>query len=147
MTASTDLVRNGIYQQPFTSSTIPAGSAVALTNNTTANVTSISLPAGTYDISAQVEFVLAAATTTLLQSGPSLTTATLPTQAGGSGLGTDALVTIPLAATLGSFTNSNGCIEIQLVITQTTTVFLTAQASFSAGAVSVYGTLRARQSA
>ena len=146
MSCVVDPTRNGTGQQQslFTSS-IPVGSAVSLTNNTAANITSIALPAGNFDVSGQVEFALGAATATTVFAGPSVVSATLPTQGGGAGIGTDALVTIPLNVTITSYTVTLGCIEISLSITAPTTVYLVALAQFTVGTVSVYGTLRARQ--
>ena len=74
----------------FVTATVAVGAAVALTTATTANVTSISLTAGDWDVSGQVNFTPGATTSiTVLQCGVSLTTATLAGQAGGAGLGTD----------------------------------------------------------
>lgn len=129
----------------FASSTVAAGAAVALTAATSADITSISLTAGDWDVSGQADFVLAGVTATLFQSGISLTTATLPAQAGGSGLGTDALVGVPLLTTLLSATYSQNIAPVRLNIAVTTTVFLVARAAFSAGTTTGYGTIRARR--
>jgi hypothetical protein len=129
----------------FITSTVASGSAVALTTATSANVTSISLTAGDWDISGQIDYALIAATSTLFQSGISLTSATLPSQAGGSGLGTDPLAQIPLTTTLLSATYGQGVGPVRLSIAATTTVFLVANQTFSAGSSSAYGTIRARR--
>src|SRR5579863_4104971 len=66
-------------------STIPSGSAVALTTATPANVTSVALTPGDWDVWGVVDFNPAGTTSiTQLISSMSLTTATLSTQAGGS---------------------------------------------------------------
>jgi hypothetical protein len=117
----------------------------ALSTGTTANVGSISLTAGDWDIANMVNFLLTAATVTLLQAGPSLTTATLPSQAGGAGLGTDGLSTFPFNATTASVIVQIPATIVRLSIAATTTVFLTVQATFSVGTVSAYGTIRARR--
>lgn len=129
----------------FVTATVVAGSAVSLTTATSANVTSISLTAGDWDISSFVDYVLTGATATLLQSGASLTTAVLPTQAGGSGLGTDALATDPNVKTTLTGTEQQDGGPVRLSISATTTVFLVAQATFSVGTVTAYGTIRARR--
>lgn len=133
------------YTKGFVTSTVASGSAVSLTSATGANVTSISLPAGDWDISAQVDFALTGATSTSHQSGISLTSATLPTQAGGSGLGTDALAILPMPTTGLSGTLTQAIAQVRLLISATTTVYLVAQAAFSVGSESAYGTIRARR--
>jgi hypothetical protein len=125
----------------YTATTVTAGAAVSLTNVTTANITSKSLAAGTYLIWATGDFTLAAATVTQFQLGLSVTTATLPTQAGGSGVGLDPLMTLPIALAAVSATYSGVVGPTNLVIAATTTLFLVTQVAFSAGTVSAYGTL------
>ena len=129
----------------FVTSMVAAGAAVALTTATGKNVTSMSLTAGDWDVSGQVDFVLSGVTATLFQSGISLTTNTLPAQVGGSGLGTDALVGVPLLTTVLSATYCQGIAPVRISLAITTTVYLVAQAAFSAGTNAAYGTLRARR--
>lgn len=129
----------------FVTATVAAGSAVSLVNATGKNVTSISLTAGDWDVNAQVNFVLAGATSTLHQSGISLTTNTLPTQAGGAGLGTDPLAALPLPTTVLSGTMSQDISPIRISIAATTTVYLVAQSSFSVGTETAYGSINARR--
>jgi hypothetical protein len=125
--------------------TVAVGSAVSLTTATGTNVASISLTAGDWDLSGQVDFVLAGVTATLFQSGISLTTATLPSQAGGSGLGTDALVGVPLLTTVLSATYGQSIAPVRLSLAASATVYLVAQSAFSAGTNTAYGTIRARR--
>jgi len=129
----------------FITATVAVGSAVSLTNATGANVTSISLTAGDWDVSAQNDFVLTGATSTSHQSGISLTSATLPSQAGGSGLGTDALAVLPMPTTGLSGTLTQPIPPVRINLAATTTVYLVAQAAFSVGSESAYGTIRARR--
>ncbi len=129
----------------FITATVAVGSPVALTNATGANVTSISLTAGDWDVSAQVDFILTGATSTSHQSGISLTTGTLPSQAGGSGLGTDALAVLPMPTTVLSGTLTQPIPPVRISLSATTTVYLVAQAAFSVGSESSYGTIRARR--
>ncbi len=122
-----------------------SGAAVSLASPTAATVVSITLDPGTYDVSAQCEFVLAGATSTLHQIGISATAATLPTQAGGSGIGTDPLTTFPIPTTTLTNTLSLGIPPVQVTLTAQTIIYLVAAATFSVGTETVYGTLRARR--
>jgi hypothetical protein len=133
------------YVGEIVTSTVASGSAVSLTTVTPANVTSISLTAGDWDVNGIVDFNLGAATSNLMQCGPSLVSATLPTQAGGSGLGPDALAQDQSSLTLDTGLQTEGGNDVRLSISATTTVYLVASATFSAGTVSAYGTLRARR--
>lgn len=126
--------------------TVAAGSAVSLTTATSANVTSISLTAGDWDVSAQVVHNAAATTSiTLLQIGISATSATLPTQVGGSGIGTDPLGIERRAASVpaGALTTAVGPVRVSLAAT--TTIYLVANDTFTVSTMSAYGTLRARR--
>lgn len=129
----------------FITATVAAGSPQSLSNGTGANVTSISLTAGDWDVSAQVNFILTGVTATLFQSGISLTTGTLPSQAGGSGLGTDGLANVPLLTTVLSATYSQPINPVRISIATTTTVYLVALGTFSVGTLTGYGTIRARR--
>jgi hypothetical protein len=122
-----------------------SGSAVSLTNNTTANVNQISLSPGTYLVWGVCTFGFGSATFTTLSASLSLTSATLATQAGGSGLGPD-----PLSVQVSNLTGENGnytiiCGPTILTLAATTTLYQVAQALFSAGSVSVDGTLNVIQ--
>lgn len=126
--------------------TVASGSAVSETTATPVNVTSLSLEAGDWELSAVVDRTLTGTTATIYGAGISLTTATMPGQAGGSGLGTDALVTQSAAfgATVTG-TYSTAIPPVSLSVTATTTVYLVAADTFSAGTVAVFGTLRAKR--
>ena len=129
----------------FVTATVPIGSAISLTTATSVNITSISLTAGDWDVTGLLNFNLTGATGTLFQSGPSLTTGVLPTQPGGAGLGTDALAILPIPVTglTGDLTQIAG--KVRVSIAATTTVFLVAQATFTVGTCTGFGTLRARR--
>lgn len=129
----------------FVTATVASGSAVSLSNGAGTNVTSISVTAGDWDISGTVDIILAGATGTLSQGGISLTTATLPSQAGGSGLGTDGLTLIPLSVAAFSNTVSVTIPPVRLLVAATTTVYLVAQQAFTVGTATAYGTIRARR--
>lgn len=125
--------RIGEYQ----SATIASGSAVSLTTATTVNITSVSLTAGEWDISGVVDFVLATATVTQLQAGTSSTSATIGSQ--------DTFQQSITGFTLLSGTTTVPPPLSRIVITVTTTLYLVATATFSAGTITGYGTIRARR--
>ena len=129
----------------FITSNIPVGSAVALTTAVVTNITSVSLTAGDWDIEGSVDFALTGVTATQLVCGASLTSATLPTQAGGAGLGTDAWVNLPLTLAGVTSTIVSNFPSTRVSINATTTVFLIAQIGFSLGTVTGYGSIRARR--
>jgi hypothetical protein len=132
------------YVGEFVTATV-ATPGSGLTTATPLNVTNISLTAGDWDIWTCIDYLYTAATVTDIRGGPSLTTITLPTQAGGSGLGTDGLAICPANFVTISDTQTLDSGPVRLSIAATTTVFLVAQATFSAGTVSAFGTIRARR--
>jgi hypothetical protein len=126
--------------------TVASGSAVSLTTATSANIATLSLTAGDWDCSAQVTHNAAATTSvTLLQIGISATTATLPTQAGGSGIGTDPLAIFRQAAAVpgGALTTNVGPVRVSL--SGTTNIFLVANDTFTVSTMTGYGTIRCRR--
>lgn len=160
MTATTDSVRNGAGPATgtttndnagagqlgeFITATVPVGSAVSLTTATTANMTSITLTPGDWDINCQVNFNITGGTVTDVRMGPSPTSATIATQPAQGVVGTDALVVSPLglAGATGVYTLGN--IDVRVSTASTVTIFATTLANFSVGTVSVYGTIRARR--
>lgn len=129
----------------FVTATVASGSAVVLSTNTGKSVTSISLGAGDWDVSGVINYILTGVTGTLFQSGVSLTDNTLPTQAGGSGLGTDGVVNVPLVTTTLSATFGSAISPVRVSIAATTTIYLVAQETFSLGSATAFGTIRARR--
>lgn len=131
----------------FITATVASGSAVALTTATTANITSISLTAGDWDVEGIIDLTFAATTSyTQLTGGLSLTSATLATQAGGGGLGTDpntAFATPAQVPTALAFSLETGMVRCSFAAT--TTVFLVANCTFTVAALSAFGTIRARR--
>lgn len=122
------------------SSSIPAGSAVSLTTGVQANVTSISLTAGDWDIWANVAFLPAASTvTTVWASAVSTTSATIPVGPNGGAF----TQYTGFSITGGSYFTPVGMLRISLA--STTTVFLVAQANFTVSTETVYGFLGARR--
>lgn len=128
-------------------STVPVTSAVNLSPSTASNVTSINVPPGTWDLDYKVNYGFAAATVTLAAEGASLVSATLPTQAGGNGLGPDSLSgqLVNAIVLTGMFSQTGTTVQLIATTVPYTTVYLVALCAFSLGAVSAYGTLRARQ--
>ena len=130
----------------FVTATVAAGGAVALTTAVAANVTSISLTAGDWDVNGQVDHLIAATTSlTQLNASMSLTTAALSPQAGGAGLGTDATATASFAAMVPTANITQGLVMTRLSVSATTTVFLVAQDTFTLSTISAFGTIRARR--
>lgn len=127
-------------------STVAVGAPVSETTATPVDVTSISLTAGDWEVSGQVDRVLTGVTATIYGAGLGVATATLLTQAGGSGVGTDCLTT--QTATFGTTLTGNYATKVgpvRVTLAATTTIYLIAADTFSAGTVGVYGTLRARR--
>lgn len=125
--------------------TVASGAAVALTSPTAKNVTSVSLTAGDWDVSGAVSFTLAGATCTLAQAGISAATNALPTQAGGSGIGTDPLVGGSFLSTALTGVQNLAIPPVRVTLAATTTIYLVAQTTFSLGTSAAYGTIRARR--
>ena len=125
-------------------SNVPLVSAVSQpTTATPITVTSIALPGGVYLISGQVEFVFATATVTQLQAGISFASATFGPQSNSGGWNGDTYTLQPFVVTAASPTISfpAGC--TQPIATSSATVYLVAAATFSAGTVSIAGTINA----
>lgn len=130
----------------FITATVPVGSAVALTTGVAANVTSISLTAGDWDVSGTIDHNIAATTSlTQINSGISLTTAALAPQTGGAGLGTDPTLTLSYAAMVPGLGIVQGTPLVRVSVSATTTVYLVAQDTFTLSTISAYGTIRARR--
>lgn len=127
-------------------STVASASAVSLTSTTAANVTSISLTAGDWDVDGVVDFNLAASTNvTVYNAAISLTSATLPTQPGGSGLGTDPITVINQAAQVPGGLVVVATPTVRVSLAATTTVYLVASSTFTVSTNAAYGTIRARR--
>lgn len=131
----------GYIGQPL-SSLIVSGSAVSLTTATPANVTSIALTAGDWDVMGEITYVATSATVVAAatwEGGINTTTATLPTD------GTEAFYATPAAITTASF---NATITISRKIINSasaSTAYLVAEATFTVGTVTAYGNITARR--
>jgi len=125
------------YVGEFVNSLVASGSPVSLTTATPANVTSISLTAGDWDVEGNINFSASSATVTGTQGGISTTTASLPTD------GSE--VYSGVQVTLLSEKDSVSMPRKRINVSSTTTVFLVAQSTFSAGSVGAFGTINARR--
>lgn len=144
-TATNDSAGVGIIGE-FITATVAVGGAVSLTTATPANVTSISLTAGDWDVNAQVVHNAAATTNvTIVQIGISVTSATLPTQAGGSGIGTDPLAIERRAASVPGGALTTAVSPVRVSLAATTTIYLVVNDTFTVSTMSAYGTIRARR--
>jgi len=120
-----------------TVSSVVSGSAISLTTATPTNITSISLNAGTYEISGIVNFTGAITVTGAQLASVNTTSATIGTQ------GNNAVSSVVPTAGFLLGDNSVSIPSWILTIATTTTVFLIGQASFSLGTTSVYGRISA----
>lgn len=125
----------------YVSSTVLVGSAVALTTATTANITSISLTAGDWDVWVNARFTGGATTTVqFLQAGISTTSATLSTAPGQVSNsfhnGQTPFASITLDRSVG---------PIRFSLAGTTTVFFVVSATFATSTCSGFGIIQARR--
>lgn len=122
----------------FISSTVASGSAVSLTTGTPANVTSISLTAGDWDVRGVVYYKQGAATTVTYTyasiSSVSATVAGLDGSTVGTvGAGGNA---VDWAVSVPSF---------RVSVSATTTIYLVAQSGFAVSTSAAYGAIAARR--
>lgn len=115
-------------------------SGVSMTSGTAANITSISLTAGDWDVSGQVVAVAAGSTSvTQLSVGVNTVSASIPAVAAGLGVS-------QLTGTLGTGTlPAIGTMPTRINVSTTTTVYLVAQVTFSTSTCTVNGYIRARR--
>jgi hypothetical protein len=124
----------------YISSTVLVGAAVSLTNNTPANVTSISLSAGDWDVTATIADIPAGSTVvSTLIAAISTASATLGASPLSGGYVSDAntrptgfAVTIPVGTR-------------RLSLASATTVYLVAQSGFTVSTSAAYGFIGARR--
>ena len=121
-------------------STVLVGSAVSLTTATAADVTSISLTAGDWDVWGNVGLSLNAATThTRFDAWISATSATFPTPPNGGAIsGIRATMETGIAQFL-----STGTTRVSIALT--TTYYLSARCSFAVNTLAAYGYIGARR--
>ncbi|MBN9035448.1 MAG: hypothetical protein J0H53_05215 [Rhizobiales bacterium] len=138
-TATNDNASSGRLGE-YIAAELAIGSAQAASSNSVYNLASISLAAGDWDVSNVLGMVgtTTGATVSTLDGGASLTSGTLD-------------------VTLGRYTRFQGTLAIgvnsmvmpgprtRFSLASTTTVYLTARAVYSGGAVSLYGRIEARR--
>jgi hypothetical protein len=116
-------------------SAVASGAAITLTTIIAANVTSINLTAGVWDVTGGVEFLAAAITGTSFQASINTTSATVGTD--GDNL---------FATAYPPTANSSNCVIVppyRITLTTTTTVFLVVVAVFTVGTLKAYGRISA----
>jgi hypothetical protein len=121
----------------YVESVIVFGSAVSLVDSVSANLTSISLTAGDWDVEGNVIFFSAAGTVTQSEAGISIVSATQPGSALRAYSGVQHIV--------ASYSDSILPPKTRISIAGTTTVFLVATCTFSAGTIQVFGSMSARR--
>lgn len=127
----------------FVSSTVVSGSAVSLTTVVSANITSISLTAGDWDVAALGTVNLGATTTTsYIAASISLVSATLDVTPGRFGSVTYTAVGLNLDNSAAPTVTTPAT---RISISSTTTVFLVMNAKFGTSTMSGYGVIRARR--
>lgn len=130
------------YVGEYIVSNIVSGSAVSLTTATNAQITSISLTAGDWDVEAQIVFSTAATTSvTNLSGGMSLSSSSFA--AGSDTLGV--FINYYSVFVPGTDTFAFGCPRGRQSLSGTTTVYLLALATFTASTLSAYGYISARR--
>jgi hypothetical protein len=125
------------------SATLAAGSAVSLTTNVTADVTSISLTAGKWRVTGSVAFDPSGTTSITRMIGAiNTTSATIPTVDVVAG----AVVGISYDAFVPGATGQNHFVgEAILTLAATTTVYLIARSTFTVSTLSAYGKIQAQR--
>lgn len=129
----------------FKTTTVAAAGAIAAALSTVSkNVTSVSLTAGDWMVTGTCDIVMTGLTMSINQCGLGTTTDTLATQAGGSGIGTDPLsiITATNGTTLTGTTSSSAPVT-RVSLSATTTIYLVANLTYSAGSATQYGTIKA----
>lgn len=126
--------------------TVVTASAVSLSSGTAADVATLELTAGDWEVWGQVDRNWSGTTATIVSTCISDTADTMSTQPGGSGIGTDPLATD--TATFGTTLTgikSQRCGPVRVTLSETTTLHLVAKDTFSAGTVTAFGTITARR--
>jgi hypothetical protein len=121
--------------------TVAVGSPVSLTTVTPANIASVSLTPGDWDVDGNVNYVATSATTangSLWVAAIDATSVTLPTD------GTEVQLN-PGANTTTSFKDGIVFPRKRISITTTTSVYLVTEVTFTAGTVGGYGMISARR--
>ncbi|MFA6265965.1 MAG: hypothetical protein WC670_09665 [Pseudolabrys sp.] len=124
----------------YVSSTVPIASAVALSSGAPANVTSILLSAGDWEVGGNVAFVSNPATTTsILIASINTVSNTLPTLPAGGGR-SQVAGTFP-----GGIIECLQSGEARISLNTPTTIYLVAQANFAVDIMTAFGFIRGRR--
>lgn len=139
-TTTNDAAAAGVVGE-YISSSVLVGSAVSLTSTIAANVTSIALSAGDWDVVGSVQFSPNGATTsTSFAMGINSTSATLPT----NGSGNNKALTSGVALGAGAWvTQCTGAQRFN--VSGATTVYLVVSATFAVNTLAAYGFISARR--
>lgn len=125
----------------YSSSSIATGAAVSLTTGVAANVTSITLAAGDWDITTRTNYKFGAATSyTLLSTGSSGTSAAF-------GAGEVSNVVTPATVPGNAEDITVTTIPFRASIAVPTTYYLVARGTFTVSTLAAYGIIRARRAA
>ena len=130
------------YVGEFISATVPTGSSVSLTTATIANITSITLSAGDWELRGQVDYTAALSTVVnVFAQGISTTSATFGGQDTYTQTNTTAGAIVPnVTYDIGAAVRTQ-----RLLLSATTTVYLVCRAVFTTNTLKAYGTIEARR--
>ncbi len=135
-TVTNDNAGAGILGE-YATATIVSGSAVSLTTATPTDVTSVSLTAGDWEVWGVVDYILSSVTATDFKHGSHSTSATFG--------GQDTFINLPFITTVLSDTLGVVIPRTRYSLSGTTTIYLVAQGTFSAGTLTAYGSIFARR--
>ncbi len=138
-TATNDSANAGSVGE-YISSTVLIGAAVPVNSGASANVTSIALTAGDWDVHGNVWTNISTGTLpTALEGGISITSATLPTRPGGG-------ASAQWAASSSGGSNIGLVVgAVRLLLSGAANVFLVASSTFTISSNTVYGFIGARR--
>lgn len=134
----------------FITSTVTSGAAVSSSSTIQANVTSITLTPGDWDVSAQCNTTGSTMIATVMTCGLGAVSATQAGQAGvttsGAIVGTDGLYTTTFASqTLPNQPFSMPIMPTRVTVTSSSVIYLVVKNTWSSGTASTFGTLHARR--
>jgi hypothetical protein len=129
------------YVGEYTVSTV-ASPGITLSGSTAANITSISLTAGDWDVTGSVYYVGSSTTSTLNWIMGNVQTTSASIGAGAAGM----LIQTVLNNGIWTQSDTGGvCGPNRFSLTTTTTIYLVTRAGYSGGTVQSYGQIRARR--
>jgi hypothetical protein len=121
----------------YISGSVTGGSAKGLASGTTANITSITLTAGDWDVAGVVSFDIVTGTVSSSSAGTSTVSASNPSDGSAVNCG--------LQLSGASTYNSIPIPRKQITVSTPTTVYLVGTCNYSAGSVSAFGQITARR--